>query len=100
MKGVRRGFTEDVVVPSGSVGSAIVVSCVAGYVAKGVALSIVGILFIVAAIAVDPEKAAGIDGPLKFLVGLPFGGVLLFAIGAGLVAYGIYSFLRARFAKI
>ena len=100
VKGVRRTFTEDVAVPQGSLGTAITIFGVAGYLAKGIALGVVGVLFVVAAFAVDPKKAAGIDGALKSLVGFPFGGALLIIVGAGLVAYGLYSFLRARYAKI
>jgi hypothetical protein len=46
---------------------------------------------------VDASEATGLDGALKSLAALPAGGVLLAAIGVGLVAYGVYCFVRARF---
>lgn len=100
VKGVRQSFTDDIVLPTGSIGTATRILGIVGYSAKGISLGAVGILFTVAAFTVDPNKAAGIDGALKTLVGLPFGMAILIAIGAGLVAYGIYSCLRARFARV
>ncbi|MDD0856881.1 DUF1206 domain-containing protein [Arthrobacter alpinus] len=44
-----------------------------GYIAKGIAIVTLGVLFIVAAVQVDPKDATGLDGALKALVALPFG---------------------------
>jgi hypothetical protein len=60
----------------------------------------VGILFVIAAVTADPSKATGLDGALKSLAALPFGTVILFLVAIGLVAYGIYCFFRARFARL
>ena len=73
---------------------------VTGYIAKGIAIFTLGILFVVAAVQVDPEEAAGLDGALKALTELPFGEGLLIVIGGGLIAYGLYSFARARLARL
>lgn len=99
-KGARQKFREDIAVPSGHYRLAVVVLAVAGYVAKGIAVVIVGILFIVAAVTVDPHDATGLDGALKALVALPYGVLLLGVIAVGLMAYGIYSFIRARLARL
>lgn len=99
-KGVTRGFEEDIRMPAGTTGKAVRVLGTAGYVARGVALFIVGVLFAVAALTSDPEKATGLDGALKALAGLPFGRVLLVIVGLGFIAYGAYSVARARFAKL
>ncbi|WP_353809429.1 DUF1206 domain-containing protein [Agromyces sp. SYSU T00194] len=99
-RGVRLDFTESIDVPSGPVGSALVALGVAGYVAKGIGVGIVGVLFVIAAFTLDPEQAGGLDAALKSLLGLPFGVVLLWAIGLGLIAYGAYSVARAKYARL
>lgn len=71
-----------------------------GYVAKGIALAIVGGLFVAAAMTADPEKAEGLDGALQTLATVPFGKVLLVVIAVGLVAFGVYSLGRARYARV
>lgn len=72
----------------------------AGYVAKGTALFVVGGFFVVAAWKADPDQAAGLDGALKTLKEQPFGPTLLTVVAIGIAAYGIYSFARARYAKL
>ncbi|HHT12827.1 MAG TPA: DUF1206 domain-containing protein, partial [Propionibacterium sp.] len=68
----------------------------AGYVAKGVAIGVVGVLFVVAVVTRNPEEAGGLDGALKKLVELPFGVAILLLVAAGLIMYGIFCFARAR----
>ncbi len=99
-KGARQKFRSDIDVPSGRSERAVVVLAVTGYIAKGIAIFTLGILFVVAAVQVDPEEAAGLDGALKALTELPFGEGLLIVIGGGLIAYGLYSFARARLARL
>ncbi len=69
---------------------------VAGYIAKGLALAIVGGLFVMAAVTLDPEKSQGLDGALKSLRDQPFGAVLLTVVALGLAAYGVWCFFRAK----
>ncbi len=71
-----------------------------GYVAKGLAIAGAGILVIVAAIRTEPDKATGIDGALKTLGAQPYGAALLIAAGLGIVTYGLYSFVMARYTKM
>ena len=97
VKGWKEKFLEDL---QGHPGRAVVVAGRVGYVAKGVALGIVGILFVVAAATNDPEEAQGLDGALRTLLELPLGTALLTAVGLGIAAYGVYSFGRARYAKV
>lgn len=99
-KGATKGFTKDLQVPSGAAGRATVRLGIFGYVAKGIVLGVVGILFCVAAVTLDPAKSSGLDGGLKTLGSLPFGSVILFVVGLGLVAYALYSFVRARYARL
>ena len=99
-KGATQKFTDDIVVPPGATGAVITTVGMLGYIAKGVALGIVGILFVVAAVTFDPSKATGLDGALKSLVALPYGAVILSVVGLGLIAYGAYCCARARFARL
>lgn len=64
---------------------------VLGYLAKGIALALVGGLFVVAAVHHRPQQASGLDGALRTLQAQPYGVVLLGAVAAGLAAYGIYA---------
>jgi uncharacterized membrane protein len=71
-----------------------------GYIAKGVALVIVGFFFLVAAWQANPEKAQGLDGALKTVKDAPFGPFLLTLVAVGIAAYGVYSFARSRYARV
>lgn len=71
-----------------------------GYIAKGVALVIVGGLFVLAATRHNPSEARGLDGALHNLLGAPGGEVLLALVAVGLIAFGVYSFGRARHADV
>lgn len=96
VKGIRRSFLDDIRTPSGSVGTAVTVIGTVGYVAKGIALAAVGVLLIETAFTVDPSDAGGLDDALRSVVQLPFGAVLLVVVALGLIAYGLYSGVRAR----
>ena len=99
-KGARQKFREDITVPSGHSQRAITVLAMTGYIAKGIAIFTLGVLFVIAAVKVDPQEASGLDGALKSLAALPFGEAILLVIGIGLIAYGLYSFARARLARL
>jgi len=99
-KGATRGFEDDLVMPTGKKAKAVRGLGMFGYIARGIALFIVGVLFILAAFTVDPEKATGLDGALKALAALPFGQVILVLVGLGFIAYGAYSVARARLARL
>lgn len=99
-KGVTKKFLENLALPGGTVSNGITKLGIVGYVAKGIALGIIGILLIAAAVTSDPEKAGGFDGALKSLLELPFGPWLVGAIGVGLIAYGIFQFARARYTRL
>ncbi len=71
-----------------------------GYVAKGIALGVVGVLFVVAATRKQPGRATGLDGALRTLREGPLGTWLLSAVALGIAAYGIYCFGRSRYAKV
>jgi len=99
-KGARRRFLGDIDEPSGHATTGIVVLGIFGYIAKGIALFIVGILFGIAALTSDPSAATGLDGALSGLSQVPFGTVALTVVGAGFIAYGLYCFVRSRYADL
>jgi hypothetical protein len=96
-KGVTKRFLKDLKVPGGSV---ITPLGIAGYVAKGVVLVGAGLLVIVATMTADPSKASGIDAAVKTLGAAPFGKFLLILAAVGLAAYGVYGFVRSRYAEM
>ena len=99
-KGLTRKFEEDITMPTGTAAKGVRALGIFGYVARGVALFIVGVLFVVAAFTADSSKATGLDGALKALASLPFGQVLLVLVGLGFIAYGAYSVARAKLARL
>lgn len=96
-KGWTEGFLDDL---EGHPGTWATRSGRAGYVAKGVALGVVGSLFASAAISSRAAEAGGLDQALKTLRDQPFGPVLLTLVALGIAAYGLYSFTRARHARL
>lgn len=96
-KGWKQKFLEDL---QEHPGHWAVVAARIGYIAKGIALVAVGVLFIAAAIQQHVGKTTGLDGALKSLRDLPAGQVILIGIGLGLAAYAVYSFARARYARV
>ena len=78
-RGITRAFKKHLVLPSGAgdtgveeaakdgARTGIVAFGVVGYIAKGIAIGVTGILFIVAAFTHDPETAGGLDAALHSL---------------------------------
>jgi hypothetical protein len=101
VKGFRRGFKEELFHFDGTRRGRLIDSLgVTGHVAKGIALNLTGLLFVIAAAQHRPEESTGLDGSLKALQDHPFGPTLLVAIGAGFIAYGIFALIRARFGRM
>ncbi len=96
-KGWKRKFLQDL---EEHPGTWAVCAGRAGYIAKGVALVLVGGLFAVAALHNAPDEATGLDGALKTLLKAPYGQVLLTVVALGFVCYAVYSFARARYARV
>jgi hypothetical protein len=71
-----------------------------GYAALGVVFSLIGIFLIVAAVQHNPHEAKGLDATLQTLIQQPFGPVLLGIVALGLIAYGVYSFVEARYRRV
>ncbi|HHX85219.1 MAG TPA: DUF1206 domain-containing protein [Actinomycetales bacterium] len=100
-KGATKKFLEDLERSGGGhVGDAIRITGMVGYIAKGVAIAILGGLVVAAVVTADPEKAGGLDAALRTVGDQPFGKVLLIIMGVGIALYGIYSFGRAKYARM
>lgn len=68
-----------------------------GLAARGVVLAIIGGFFLVAAFQADPSEAQGVGGVLAMMRGTPW---LLGIVALGLIAYGLYQIVRARYRRI
>ncbi len=71
-----------------------------GYAARGVVFGVIGIFLMQAALQTDPDKARGLGGALQTLVLQPFGPYLLGTVALGLVAYGAFMLVVARYRRI
>jgi hypothetical protein len=67
-----------------------------GYISKGIAIAIVGVLFLYAAITHDPQKSGGLDEALHKLLQQPFGAPVLVLIAIGFACFGLFCFAWAR----
>ncbi|MEO7131605.1 MAG: DUF1206 domain-containing protein, partial [Dermatophilaceae bacterium] len=74
VKGWKRLFLQDL---KSNPGEGVVTLGRFGYIAKGIALVVLGGLFGIAALRNDPKEATGLDGALRTLLEAPFGKVLL-----------------------
>jgi hypothetical protein len=70
-----------------------------GLAARGIVFGLIGIFLIQAARQYDPNQAIGLDGALQTLAQQPYGPWLLGIVALGLVAYGIYMIVQARYRR-
>lgn len=98
--GIMRSFHNRMEIPDDAGGRAVTVMGVVGFIAKGVALVIVGVLLLVSALQTDAETAGGIDGAVDALLDVALGPLLVGIVGAGFIAYGVFTVARARYARM
>lgn len=72
----------------------------AGLLARGIVFFLSGWFLVQAALRFDPSQARGLSGALDTLASQPFGPWLLGLVALGLVAFGAYSILQARYRRI
>ncbi|WP_112276552.1 DUF1206 domain-containing protein [Lentzea terrae] len=93
-KGIKKSFEKDLdmsrapswIEPVGRI----------GWIGKGTAYGVIGVLIGLAAIYADPQQAGGMDKALKTLAAQPYGMYLLSAVAIGIAAFGVYCFVAAR----
>jgi hypothetical protein len=71
-----------------------------GYAARGIVFCIVGSFLIQSARHFNPSEAKGLDAVLQRLSEWPFGPWALATVAAGLIAYGFYMLVEARYRRI
>jgi hypothetical protein len=100
-KGWKRKFEEDMALPSDHRARQLAVrSGQIGFIGRGAATILVGILVVLAAIQFNPGESAGLDAALKTLAAQPFGPFLLILVALGLLAYGIFLFFDAKYHRV
>ncbi|WP_242928897.1 DUF1206 domain-containing protein [Pontibacter vulgaris] len=71
-----------------------------GYIARGVVWMIIGYLFLKAATEANSSEAGGSKRAFQFLEEASYGSYLLGAVALGLICYGIFMFVRAKYQNI
>ena len=71
-----------------------------GIAARGAVAVVVGIALIVAAVQTDPSEAKGLGQALASIQAMTLGWLLLGIVALGLVAYGAYELVRAKYRRI
>jgi hypothetical protein len=96
-KGVKKSFEKDL--DMGRAPSWIEPVGRVGWIGKGVAYGVIGVLIGLAAITADPRQSGGMDKALHTLAAQPYGMFLLTAVAVGIAAFGVYCFVAARALK-
>jgi hypothetical protein len=101
VKGVKKSFSEQIDTSSMSPGArkSVVRLGQVGYIAKGVALGVVGGLLSYATLTADRQKQ-GLDGALQTILAQPFGKFLLTAVALGFVAFGLFAMVQSRYRRM
>jgi hypothetical protein len=102
VKGVKSSFVEEIDTSSMSPAARTGVARLGqvGYIAKGIALVVVGSLLSYATLIFDRQKAQGLDGALQAILAQPFGRLLLTAVALGFVAFGLFAVLQSRYRRM
>jgi hypothetical protein len=73
---------------------------VAGHLARAVIFGLAGLFLVRAAWQYDPKEAIGLDGALAKLANADYGPFLLGCTAAGLLAYGLFCLVQARYREV
>lgn len=72
----------------------------AGHIARAVVYVVIGFFVVVAALQFDPQEARGLDGALQTLAQQPYGPWILTAVAFGLLLFGVFTLIRARYVTL
>lgn len=70
-----------------------------GYISRGIVLGIIGYFLLHAAWFSNPDDAQGTGAAFDFLQN-KFGSFMMALVAAGLIGYGVFCFVKARYQKI
>jgi hypothetical protein len=73
---------------------------VVGYVARGIVYGLIGVFFVQAAMTANPDDAEGLGGALADVAGSTGGSILIWIVAIGLVLYGVFAVVSARFQQL
>jgi len=73
---------------------------IAGHLARAVVFGLIGIFVVKAGVDYKPKDAIGLDGALQKLAHAGYGPYLLGVTAAGLVCYGLYCLVDARYRDV
>ena len=71
-----------------------------GLVARMIVFGLIGGFLVKAALEYDPNDAIGIDGALQKVAAQTYGSFLLGVVAVGLIAYGIFGLVEARYRRV
>jgi uncharacterized protein DUF1206 len=71
-----------------------------GHLARGFVFALIGFFLVRAAWQYDPKEAVGLDGALAKVLEQDYGDTLLAIVASGLIAYGLYCFVEARYREV
>ena len=102
VKGVKKSFVEEIDTSSMSPVAREGVARLGqvGYIAKGVALGVVGGLLSYSSLNFERQKASGLDGALQAILAQTFGRYLLTAVALGFLAFGLFAMLQSRYRRM
>ncbi|CAN5908512.1 DUF1206 domain-containing protein [soil metagenome] len=72
----------------------------AGYVARGMVWMIIGYLLLQAALKANANEAGGSSRAFAWLESTAYGSILLGVVALGLICYGVFMFMRAKYQPI
>ncbi|PRY12039.1 uncharacterized protein DUF1206 [Pontibacter ummariensis] len=71
-----------------------------GYMARGIVWLIIGYMFLQAALHANAQEAGGSSSAFSFLESAAYGSYLLGAVALGLICYGVFMFMRAKYKPL
>jgi hypothetical protein len=98
VKGLRSGFVEEIDLDAFSPAVRVLTHRFSqvGFVLKGLALVLSGVVVGWAAVGFDPQRADGLDGAVRTVADTTVGPWVLTVIAAGFAAFAVYCLARAR----